>query len=298
MMRLHFLRDLVFLPNRRPFGFGFAAAFHHGAYDGCRNDTIVYIMASENLHAEVAKLRDRQVELAARPSDVKKKHQPKKQKTRDEAGSKLSPGSRRRDESKAERESTKAKLFPTRKQRGAAGFAPKSRKYTDHLNKRLKDVISCLLDTRHDMTKAEICSYLEGKRKEKGKPDMGNEKHIDEADTELWTAVLKNPKIEVVSGGWRFRYRPHHHHITDKEKLLMHVRRQTQGTPWKDISDTYKEVESDLEALIKDKKIFVIENPDMEDRVVFWNDPTQGLFIEWVWGNMRVCVQCRRCGVE
>ena len=292
MVCLHFLSDLMLLPNRRPFGFGFAAAFHHGAQNGRRNDTIVLIMESENLHATVAKLRDRQAELAARPSDLKKKHQSKKQKTRDEAGSKLSPASRKRDESKVERETTKAKLLATRKQRGAAGFAPKSRKYTDHLNKRLKDVISCLLDKRHDMTKAEICAYLEAKRKEKNKTDMGNEKHIDEADTELWSAVSNNTKIEVVSGGWRFRYRPQHHHITDKEKLLMHVRRQTQGTPWKDISDTYKEVEADLEALVKDKKIFVIENPDMEDRVIFWNDPTQGLFKEW--GGKHECV----CSVE
>lgn len=223
---------------------------------------------SSNLCAEVSKLSQRQAELAAQRQGAKKKPQ---KKPKPEAG-KAAP--KRKDV----KNDAKAKLLATRAQRATEGISAKSRRYKDPLNKRLKDVIDILLKTRQDMSKDEICSW---------KDSQGRESHVDGEDGELWTNVMKNQRIEVLEDG-RFRYRPRHHHIVDKEQLLMHVRRHPSGTLWGDVSDTYVGVEADWEALVAERKAFVIENPDIEDKVIFWNDPTYGVISEFL---------CDGCGV-
>jgi len=204
------------------------------------------MMASPNLRAQVSKLSQRTAELKG--VETKKKPQ-KKPRRKDDTANKPAPSVRRKEPNKL------TNLLSTRGQR--ATEAVKSR-FKDPLNKRLKDVIAVLLKRREDLTKDEICSE--------------KEKQIDADDVELWEAVMNNQRIEVLENG-KLRYRPRHHHIVDKEQLLMHVRRHPSGTFWNDVSDTYKNVDADLEMLLTDKKVFAIENPDREDKVIFWNDP-------------------------
>ena len=212
---------------------------------------------SENLNAELSKLRS---DLAARKHDTERKP-PKKPKSREGGGRKTSPAMKRRDGAKGEKDIGKGKLLVS--SRGArpndsTSTTVRKRKYSDPLNKRLKDLIACLLETRKDMTKEEICAA----------------KQLDHDDGELWNAAMDNQRIEVLKEVGKFRYLPRHASVTDKGRLLMHVRRHARGTSWSEISDTYSGVEADLASLTEERKVFVIENPDMEDKVIFWNDPT------------------------
>jgi len=138
------------------------------------------------------------------------------------------------------------------------GMVAKSRKYKDPLNKRLKDIIDALFKTRRDMSKEELCA----------------DGHIDADDAELWKEVHNNQRVEILKDRQKFRYRPRNGHITNKDQLLMHVRRRADGTQLGNISDSYVNVQFDLDALVAEKKVFVIDNPELEDKVIFWNDST------------------------
>lgn len=205
-------------------------------------------MTSPNLHASVNELK--LATEAVKTKEILPKKPQKRNKREDVV--RKPPQKRKSLPSKSDG----PKMPVTREQRATEGIVSKSRKSDIPLNKRLKDVISYLLEKRRDMTKAEICET----------------ENIDLDDAELWEAVTHNQKIEVLENG-KFRYRPRHHRVVDKEQLLMHIRRNPKGTQYSDISDTYEKVGADVEALVKDKKIFVIEHPDIEDRVIFWKDP-------------------------
>eukprot|EP00210_Caulerpa_lentillifera_P000774 g749.t1 len=207
-----------------------------------------------NLYAEVSKLRERQAELDAQGGAAKKKQ--KRAKNPTSKPSPTTPAKRKKELLRADIDSSRESLVTNRLQRPSGAISIKSRKFRDPLNKRLKEVITCLLETREAMTKDAICK----KTKQ------------DAEDRDLWDAVHKNPRIEVLENG-QFLYKPQFQNVRNKEDLLMHIRRHPKGTLWEEISDTYKSVEQDLAELQNEYKIFVIENPDIEDKVIFWNDP-------------------------
>lgn len=208
-----------------------------------------------NLFAEISKLKERQAELDAQGGAAKKKQNRTKSATSKPRPS--TPSKRMKDPlHRGDLDFSRGTLPSHRNQRPSTGITNKIRKFKDPLNKRLKDVIMCLLDTRVAMTKEAICTAAK----------------LDLEDADLWEIVKKNPRIEVLESG-QFLYKPQFQNVRNKEELLMHIRRHPKGTLWKEISDTYKSVEQDLEQLQNEYRVFVIENPDIEDKVVFWNDP-------------------------
>lgn len=207
-------------------------------------------MQQSNLESELSKLKKRTTESVKGPPDAKKK--PVKARSRPVKQSVLpkTPS----DQVKPPQKTQSPLLKP--EPRPAESYQSKLKRTLVPLSKRLKDATTVLLDVRAPLSIAELC--------EKTKFEPG--------DRELWQALSRSQRTEVLPDG-RYLYKSQLTNVREKGDLLGHVRRTPEGTVWLDIKDAYIGVEKDLEELQKERKLFVLNNPDLEDNVVYPNDP-------------------------
>lgn len=202
-----------------------------------------------NLQSELNKLKKRTTESGkVGPESKKKPSKPRNRPSKPAAAPKQAPPE--------QKPSVKAQALPVKLAPKPVETPKKPKRSLVPLSKRLKDATTVLLDVRAPLSVAEIC--------EKTK--------FDESDEELWQALSRSQRTEVLPDG-RFLYKSQLTNVREKVDLLAHVRRTPEGTVWLDIQDAYVGVRNDLDELAKERKIFVLSNPDLEDDVVYPNDP-------------------------
>lgn len=137
-------------------------------------------------------------------------------------------------------------------------------------NKKLKDVLDCLLKAGKPLTATDVLEL--SKNPAKNFPGYNLIEDIELAD-----ALRNNEKVVFHNNSYEYRAR---YDIKGKVELLRFLKDKPEGTPIAELKDTYPNILDDVKTLKGEGKLYVLLNYETQQEIVYPVDDTYAVNLD------------------